>query len=44
MSPVLFLFIMQTFMDTIKDEAPPSEFHYFPERKMATKNAKWMPD
>jgi hypothetical protein len=25
MSPVLFLFIMQTFLDTIKDEIPPSE-------------------
>ncbi len=33
MSPVLFLFIIQAFLDTIKDEIPPSEFRYFPEHK-----------
>ncbi len=33
MSPVLFLFIMQAFLDTIKDEILPLEFWYFSKHK-----------
>jgi hypothetical protein len=35
MSPVLFPFIMQTFLDTFKIEAQAAEFTYFPENKNA---------
>jgi len=33
MSPILFLFVMQAFMDTLKIDTPPAEFRYFPEHK-----------
>jgi hypothetical protein len=33
MSPILFLFVMQAFMDTLKIDIPPAEFRYFPEHK-----------
>ena len=33
MSPVLFPFIMQAFLDTLKIEAQATEFTYFPENK-----------
>jgi hypothetical protein len=33
MSPVLFLFVIQAFLDTLKIETQPIEFAYFPENK-----------
>ncbi len=36
MSPVLFLFVMQAFLDMLDIEAQPVEFTYFPEHKNGT--------
>lgn len=41
MSPVLFLFVIQAFLDTLKHESQPMNFSYFPENKNGnTKTAK----
>jgi hypothetical protein len=33
MSPVLFLFVIQAFLDTLQRDAQPVQFSYFPENK-----------
>mmetsp|Transcript_1492 Transcript_1492/g.2308 ORF Transcript_1492/g.2308 Transcript_1492/m.2308 type:complete len:395 (+) Transcript_1492:893-2077(+) len=40
MSPILFLFVIQAFLETLQLKAQPSQFAFFPEKKIAAANRK----
>jgi len=40
MSPILFLFVIQAFLETLQLKAQPAQFAFFPEKKIAAANRK----